>query len=539
MSKKDDILGISVSHGILSMTLMKNGHIKQSVHDEIPDNIVDGVRILASHLFSDFIRDKLSEHGIKCRNAAYVIADEDVFKRIIRLPDVDDAQIRLNIPFEFRDYIRGELKNYAFDYVKRRHGEEDGDHIRILAYAVAISKIEEIREILDDAGLRLMKLVPEASIFEALLNSLEDEEEVNKERCILDIGKGSIRILIFKNGEYKLSHPIDGGEAQIIRCIADEHGVDMHLAETYYRTNYQNCNDAQTVQNAAKDISIDVMRGLNFYEISDMKSRLNDVVVCGTGARSDILIDILKTRIDKKVISMDELFPKYEQGKNFNLTYASVGVLISGDTNMFSEHTAAETGRKKVFKWVKFAIGMTAIAIAAAIFSKHAIYDRYQILSQEKAKTETLKQQLELKMDYIEDSQEMLDKYAHYTYEDFTDEEKGRTRRLKVAKLADVISEHGGKVNEFNLMGDTLFVTVTADSLESVGSLAQVLSSEDIVDSCSVQVAETNDVNSSDRKKRNGNAESEQAILSVPSVTAEINIYLKSGIKSDKGAGKQ
>ncbi len=79
--------------------------------------------------------------------------------------------------------------------------------------------------------------------------------------------------------------------------------------------------------NAYKDISIEVLKGLNFYEISDMSARLNDVVLCGGGAKIGPLVDILKERIAMNVLTMEEFvnMPKID---DISITSEAVGILL-------------------------------------------------------------------------------------------------------------------------------------------------------------------------------------------------------------------
>ncbi|WP_026509073.1 pilus assembly protein PilM [Butyrivibrio sp. LC3010] len=513
MAKNQGILGISVSHGRLALTLMKGGVVRKSYWEEIPANVVEGNRILSQNLFAEFLREQMKDKGIKCKNAAYVIADSDIFVRKISMPLIDDEQLRYNIPFEFRDFIQGELNQYVFDYVKRQSDEDEASTINLLAYAVPLELLTTIRETLKLVGLKLIKALPETSVYETLLSTLGDEEEVKKERCFMDIGRRAIRMMIFKNGEFKLSHMIDIGEDHVIQALADELNVDTHLALTYLRNGYNECDRLPAAINAYKDISIEVLKGLNFYEMSDMTSRLKDVVLCGTGAMTEPLVEILKERVDKNVQTMDELFPKYNQRKEINVTYGSVGIILSDAVGVTTKNNLAVAGvKKRTNIWIIIASVVAAIAVLAVI-GKLTFLDRVGVLIAERYKAQLIQDQIDSISSLIEGAGDLKNEYYHYTWDTMNEEERGRISRLDAAKLVDLIGKQGMKVTYMDLVKGAMTIDLTAKNLEDVSKLTLQLNEQDIVESCSVVSAKTIEDDEKTEEVESG-------------VNAEIKVYL-------------
>ena len=102
----------------------------------------------------------------------------------------------------------------------------------------------------------------------------------------------------------------------------------MHIAKTYLAQNYQDCCSLPSCVNCYKDISIEILKGLNFYEISDMSARLNDIVICGGGAMIDPLVRILKERITMNVKTMGEMFEDRGYGEDVCVTAEAIGILL-------------------------------------------------------------------------------------------------------------------------------------------------------------------------------------------------------------------
>lgn len=330
--KANNILGLYCGQGRLSLTLAKGGEVKKSIWVNVPDNIMEGTEIKSENLFAALLKETIKQNGMSCKNVAFAITSDDVFIRNITIPRMTPDQIRINIPFEFRDFIHGELKEYIFDYayLPGRDGmnEATGEPtMNLVAAAIPSESLESISRMMKKAGLRLVKAAPSIFGYESLLKLLPSADEREKERCFMNIGYDDTRMLIYKNGKYKLTHMIDIGEYKIVQVLADEMNVDMHLAKTYLETNYENCQQLQAVRNTYKDISLEILKGINFYEVSDMTARLGDIVLCGGGAMITPLVALLKERITMNVCTMDELFNIRNFGPAFNITALSYGIV--------------------------------------------------------------------------------------------------------------------------------------------------------------------------------------------------------------------
>lgn len=335
--KNGSLLGVACEHGRLSLALVKQGVLKQSVWEEIPENIVEGSEIVSRNLFAAFLKETMAKNHISCKNVAYSLPDRKVLTRFITMPKMSEDQIRLNIPFEFRDFISGELKEYVFDYAyqppknQAQAESESSGKIRLFAAALSRNDLNEADEMFKMAGLRMKKAAPRFCAFEALLRLLPTPDKRERERCFLDIGNKHSQMMIFKDGRYKLVHMIDIGEHRIIQAVADEKNVDMHIAKTYLEENYEDCQNLPSVVNVYKDISIEVLKGINYYEVSDMSSNLQDITICGLGATIQPLVGLLRDRLSGRNMNantMGELLPEWNKDGLINVTASSLGQSI-------------------------------------------------------------------------------------------------------------------------------------------------------------------------------------------------------------------
>jgi type IV pilus assembly protein PilM len=549
MAKNDGILGIDVRHGKLSLSILRGGKISKTAWIDIPDNIVEGSKILSENLFSEFLKDKIKEHKIKSKKAVYVIADNDLVIRSFDMPEMDDEQLSLNIPFEFADYISGDMKEYIFDFVRRKKkgekndaSDENPDSASIIAYAVPIEYVRKIGNVLRNTGLRLERAVPETLVYEMLIADLADPEDTKKERCFLDIGSNHITMRMFRDGAYRLTHIIDIGENKIIQNIADELNVDVNLAETYLRSNYQDCQNCRGAVNAYKDISLEIIKGLNYYDMSDITSRLRDVVLCGPGALTTPLVQLLQERIDKSVYNITELFEAESEDVGLNVTFASAVALrsITGDVGI--HESAAYTDVKKT-DWRIAALGAVAAVVVLALLVKIGIVDKYDALNKAQAREAELQALVDADNLFIKQSEELYVEYYHYTWDDMTEEEKGRVSRVDVAELADFIVSQGVSVRSMTLKEKTLVVGVQGDSLNTMSNLTAALTDQDIVESCSLSMAQKESTEDSrqssmvsDDDEFSDDFYTETDYDNI--VNAEINIYLTT-LDAESRGGEQ
>ena len=328
--KNEPILGISSEHNYLAMTLMQGNEVKKTAFVDVPDNVAVHGEIVSNKLFTELLRDTMKQNGIRAKKAALVVSSDHILVRNLRLPRMSAEQLQYNLPFEFRDYIPGELNEYMFDYAYRPPlpGEEEDSTMNILGVAIKKQRIEEMTQMIAEAGMKLVKMVPMICTYEALLKHYPTEEERMKERAFIDIGFTTTRMFIYKNDRYKVTHNMDIGGLKIRQVLADELNVDMHIAHMYLQTNHENCHEHPALRNVYRDISVEVLKGLNFYEVSDMTSRLSEIVITGPGANLKPLTDLLKERINMHVELIGEAFPQFNPTGILYRTAPSLCILL-------------------------------------------------------------------------------------------------------------------------------------------------------------------------------------------------------------------
>lgn len=322
------ILGVDIGSDSLKLALVSAGQVKKSAIVPIPKSLVKDYRVVSPETMGELIRDAMRENGIRCRHASIVLPNETVYVRSVTMPRMTIDQLVYNLPFEFRDYITDELKDYVYDYAmistpeeilqepkasaedgEGEDAEAHGSSMELLAAAAPASLIDECREVLRKAGLKLVKAAPTVCSYISLIRALEKRGSGAGEYCVLDLGYQAIRMYMFNEDRHVVTRSLEVGLSTLDNVIADSYNVDVHLAHTYLTTNYDDCQNSEVCRSAYGNIAVDLMRALNFYRFSNPDSQLNDIWLCGGGAVIAPLRQAIADTLDMKVHQARELVP--------------------------------------------------------------------------------------------------------------------------------------------------------------------------------------------------------------------------------------
>ena len=115
MSKK--MIGIEIGADTLKLAQVKNGKILSMAAERMPDHLVSEGRVTAPATMSKFLKEAMKATGIKGRECAFVLPPQMVVSQRLTMPVMSAAELKLNLPFEFKDYVGRNTDDYTFDYI--------------------------------------------------------------------------------------------------------------------------------------------------------------------------------------------------------------------------------------------------------------------------------------------------------------------------------------------------------------------------------------------------------------------------------------
>lgn len=549
-------LGIDIGKDQMKLVLMKGENIVKTASVQMPEGLLKDGRIVSVETTGELIRKTMKENKIRCKEAAVVVSSGICFLRNVTMPEMTAEQLVYNLPYEFRDYITDELKKYVFDYSwgsgeempkgkklkkasKKKKKEEKPEEeenqkrneMELLA-AAPLEVMEDLRLMTRKAGLKLTFAAPEVSACENLLHyKLRNEQDKDKEYGILDLGSTSSRLFIFKGDRHQVTRVIERGMEQVEELLADTFHIDIHLAHTWLLANHEDCIHSEVCQDAFSQISVELMRALNFYQFSNPESRLEDIYICGGGASIVTMRQSLEENLDVKIHEAGELLERMNGSGD---EASSLWMLAAGTALGRTAHAPkkqinlALAGQKKKHYFVAIpAIG--AIIVAAGVIGKVAVADRLVKMSEAQSAASELQKQVDDITAYIDSFGDLQETYAHYTYQGLNADELSYLNRPEVLQLMKNVIFPKVTVSSWSVSGNQLTLPVTGENLSDINSLVQELEQVPIVDYCNVMTAVT-DSSSTDE---NGNP------VSSDTVTGQIIVYLLDPLYVESGDGSE
>ncbi len=297
MAKK--ILGIDIGYDTMKLALLVGRTVKQTAVVSMPKNLVREGLVVSSDTMGELIKTSMKKNRMNARNAAVMFSNESVYIKNATMPRMNAEQVIFNLPYEFRDYITDEPKDYLYDYsvISEIPPEETGEEgapksgsYELLAVAAPKALMADTRYMLKKAGLKLEKAAPAVCAYISIIRNLQkDFRDEISEFCFLDLGYRSVRMYMFKDDVYEATRVLEIGLSVLDDVLADEFNVDVHLAHTYLLTNFEGCQSKEVCINAYNNIAVELVRALNFYRFSNPDSSLSHVWFCGGGANIDAL----------------------------------------------------------------------------------------------------------------------------------------------------------------------------------------------------------------------------------------------------------
>lgn len=377
MGKK--YLGIDIEDRFLKLVVMKDGKVLKTCLEVMPDNIVMGGRIAAFHALSDYLRDTVRRNKIRVKDVAFALPSETYYIRRVKLPKMTAAQLQINLPYEFHDYLQDDTDQYVFDYSVLSVDEKS---MELLIAALSKRQVEQYKEMCKRAGLRLCKLVPDvlaiqeivlpsenpaayrkrlaaqeksrseeekrenrsearekkqhlrdrkrnglsveelsaraaeearangmqpadavsatpgnaaasangmASLNAAPSGSIAAAEEKRKDYAVLSLEYSRDRLHFFSNGAYEITRNLGITEKQICEVIAQNEGVDIHIAQLMLDQNQNHVLEQEQVSDLLQSIATEVMRVMNFYNYNNPRNTIDAIYYYGREVDSAFL----------------------------------------------------------------------------------------------------------------------------------------------------------------------------------------------------------------------------------------------------------
>ena len=300
---------------------------------QMPENLIKEGLIQVPHMVSDFLKDLRLEYNLPRVECGMVVPDELVVCRNLTMPAMTIDQLKVNLPFEFTDYISDEPQKYVYDYaVKDLIYEEDGSLKEMNLTGVVMSKeaVDTYVNIFKNAGFSLRTIIPqEIAMTNVMRNAVEmGRIDAEKEYCIVNLGHRTTQVFVFHGEKLIVLRNIHLGSSVIDKVIAEHKNIDEFMARAYKNQNYKDILDEAYVREQYSRISLEIRKVINFYRFNNRSSELQDVYFIGGGSNLKGLPETISEMNELTYKSMRDLLPAEAEEKIDLSGLCALGVML-------------------------------------------------------------------------------------------------------------------------------------------------------------------------------------------------------------------
>ncbi|MFH1244907.1 MAG: pilus assembly protein PilM [Candidatus Omnitrophota bacterium] len=242
----------------------------------------------------------VQEKGIASFPVNIGICGESVVVRYITLPKMNTKEIGEALKFEAQQYIPFKVEEVIFDYYVLGPAETDSNKIRLVLVAAKKETINELIDLLQQAGLT--PNIIDLNSF-ALMNCFQfNNPEVNKE---------SVTAIVNLNLDLLSINILQGASLYFTR--------DVYLSEATSLIARQQSAEGENLQLVLENIIREIRLSFDYYE-SEFEKHINTTFFSGEGIRIPSLMDMLKSKLGKEIVSWNPLQKLIINSTQFNTT---------------------------------------------------------------------------------------------------------------------------------------------------------------------------------------------------------------------------
>lgn len=300
------IVGIDLGGSYVKL-VMREGGSRRVVARRLPEDIIDSGTIVAPETMAQFLRDTRAEEHIRPKDCTVVLGPEQCFFRHVTLPAMTVAELKLNLPYEFRDYIDDDPSSYVYDYAVDELVRDDvGTPQRLELYAAAVQQatVDRLNTMLKKGGFRLRGVFPSQMVLARLLADYEaaHPDDAGHDAVFVDLGSDSVNVSLYHGTDFQALRSIEFGCREFDKAVAELRNIDRYTAASYVSGNFENVLDTPECAAVCDRISVEVNKVVNFYNFSNRDKDIDRMYLMGGGAQIPQLVAALAEAVGVPVM---------------------------------------------------------------------------------------------------------------------------------------------------------------------------------------------------------------------------------------------
>lgn len=463
---------IEMARNSVRLALWERGHLIREYWEPLPDNYATGGEIVSMAALGRFLKDAAERHGMKSRHCRLLLPEHLTYVRMVKLPAMSREQIRLNLPYEFRDFIHDHMEQYRFEYVVTETVRDSSGKVSemwVMALAVSESLVEEYRYMLRGTGWKVDAISTVPFVYADRIRDVEKlASSSGGEYCLVVPGYENIRVYFYKGRNLTAYWEIEARMTQL-STEAEHERLCGKICQT-----------------------------LEFYEHRYPESRLDMLDI--SGEEAEWLGGILEEMSGIPCERASQLFDVLPAGKN--------------SLNLVKRYRFCQS----VGRFVLMVLGFI---LFLGCFGWFAVHLPLSEMRHSRAELSRLAVDLSTYRAANMDYEAVEEDYQTYFASYLTDEEALLTGRYEVLNLIWKHAKAHGEIQHISVEGQECSLLVGELTLWEVSELAEKLELEK-----AVRYVEISDV-LTDKMRTDG--EKQEAVIEDKLVTAKLLIGLNGG----------
>jgi type IV pilus assembly protein PilM len=277
--------------------------------DPIPSaSIVDGAIIDGAGV-AETIRRMLDRASIKTRDVAASLSGNAVIVKKISLPQMTESELAETIRWEAEQYIPFDVQDVNLDYQILDAGGRDGRAaMDVLLVAAKKDKIGDYTSVIAQAGR--VPVVVDVDAF-AMQNAFEANYDTDGPQVLvlMNMGASATNVNIVSAGTSLFTRDISVGGNAYTEAIQREFSLSFERAEQAKRGEAgagASSDDVASVLKAVTDtVLLEIQKTFDFFRATAASDRLDRIMLCGGGSRTDGFFNALSSRFGLPVEPLD------------------------------------------------------------------------------------------------------------------------------------------------------------------------------------------------------------------------------------------
>lgn len=279
--------------------------------------------------FTDFaslnnaINDALVDNNIDTKDIIYTIESQSIITREVKLPSVNEKDIKQMMEFQVEEYFPVNLEEYIMQ--SKVVDEVDTDTKKESTLSVSIvPKImcEEYLKLTRSLMLKPVALdMNDNSIYKLLSESMKLGDEIedlyNKTIAILDIGYDHTNVIIMEKGIFKFSRLVEGAGRVIDQRVADALEITEAEAEKMKLEMWSVLSDNDTepefehmkqiIQNSLSELSGEIERIFRYNTGRTTGNQIHQIYIYGDTSKMIDIDKFLERTLNIPTIKLEQL----------------------------------------------------------------------------------------------------------------------------------------------------------------------------------------------------------------------------------------